>query len=125
MRLRKCSRSKSYFDQSLTVAAINAGIVLGVTGLVGLLIGGALADRAARSSLSGRLRVGAWGLTAAVPLTAAALRLGPDRAVLFVLLFSIGWLGQLFFHVAAYPAASDVIEPRLRATAIAVFFGAF
>ncbi|QJY46065.1 spinster family MFS transporter [Pseudonocardia broussonetiae] len=114
-----------YFGLSLTQSAVNAGIVLGLTGLVGLALGGAAADRAARRSRRGRLLVAAVSLSLAVPLTLWALSLPPDASGLFVLVFSTGWLQQFTFHTSALPAVSDVVEPRLRATGIALFFAAF
>lgn len=114
-----------YFGLSLTLAATNTGIILGLTGLVGLAVGGAVADRASRTSPRGRLLVAAAGATVAVPLTWWALSLPHTAPALFVAVFSAGWLGQFFFHTSAYPAVADIVEPGLRSTAIAVFFAAF
>jgi predicted cation transporter len=50
--------------------------------------------------------------------------LGADQVGLFIGLFSIGWLLQYAYYVCLYPAIQDVVEPRLRATAVAVFFAA-
>lgn len=114
-----------YYGMSLVSAAANTGIILGLTGLIGLLAGGLVAERAARRSPRSRLMVGAVSLTLSVPLTACALTLPHTAPALFVAVFSAGWLLQFSFHVTALPAVSDVIEPRLRATGIALFFAAF
>jgi MFS family permease len=114
-----------YFDLSLTMAAVDAGIVLGLAGLVGLLLGGVVADRASRRSPAHRVMVGGASLLASVPLTFVALQLGPDRLVLFVAVFSIAWLLQFFFHTTAYPAVADVVPAAHRSTAMGVFFAAF
>jgi len=37
----------------------------------------------------------------------------------------VGWLLQYTFHTSALPAVADVVQPRLRSTAIGVFFAAF
>ena len=41
---------------------------------------------------------------------------------LFAALFGLGWLAQYGYYTSVYPAIQDVIEPRLRATAVAVYF---
>ncbi|GAA4689266.1 MFS transporter [Streptomyces chumphonensis] len=113
-----------WFGASLTVAATNTGVVLGLTGLVGLLLGGFVADRAARRSPRGRVLVGAGCLTAAVPLTLAALLLDRGRSGLFVVLFGLGWLLVYQYYTAVYPAIADIVAPGLRSTAVAVYFAA-
>lgn len=114
-----------YFGLQLTTAAIYAGIVLGVAGLIGLLVGGAVADRASRTCPQKRVAVGAISLFAAAPLTWVALSLSPASVGLFVTFFSLGWFLQFFFHTTALPAVSDVVPPAMRSTAIAIFFAAF
>ena len=51
-----------YFDLGIGPASLSAGVILGVTGIFGLLLGGLAADRASRRSLRARLVVGATGL---------------------------------------------------------------
>ncbi|MER5325919.1 spinster family MFS transporter [Streptosporangium roseum] len=114
-----------YFGLAIGAASLSAGIILGLTGIGGLLLGGIVADRAGRRSLQARMTVGAAGLVAAAPLTLAALLIGPGAATAFVALFSAGWFFQYFFGTASLPAIADVVEPRLRATAVAVYFAAF
>ncbi|MEQ3553840.1 MFS transporter [Pseudonocardia nematodicida] len=114
-----------YFGASLTGAAVLTGVVVGVTGLVGLVVGGRLSDRAARRSPGARVLVGAVATLVSVPLTLLALTVGPEATGTFVLLFGVGWLLQYLYYTAAYPAVADVVPPRLRATATAVFFAAF
>ena len=41
---------------------------------------------------------------------------------LFAALFGLGWLAQYSYYTSVYPAIQDVIEPRLRATAVALYF---
>ncbi|MCK2238993.1 MULTISPECIES: MFS transporter [unclassified Crossiella] len=114
-----------YFGTTLATGGMLTGVVIGLTGLAGLVIGGKLADRASRHSPAGRVYTGAIALLLAAPLTFAALSLGPDSVGWFVLLFSAGWLLQYMYYTSVYPALADVVEPRLRATAISVFFAAF
>lgn len=114
-----------YFGLSIGPASMGAGAILGLAGIVGLLLGGRLADHAADRHPSGRLLVAAAGFAAAIPLTLAALLLGPGSAMAFVALFAVGWTGTQFLSSAASPAIADVTPPELRATAIAVYFASF
>ena len=114
-----------YFGLGIGPASLSAGLILGVTGIFGLVIGGIAADRASRRSLRARLTVGAAGLAAAAPLTLAALSMPHTAAMAFVALFAAGWFFQYFFGTAALPAIADVVPRDLRATAVAVYFAAF
>lgn len=113
-----------WFGVPLTSAAMLTGVVVGLTGLVGLLAGGALADRAGRHSPRSRVLVGAVSMLLAAPLAFIALSLGGDAVGLYVAVFGAAWLLQYIYYVAAYPALADVVAPRLRGTAIALYFAA-
>lgn len=113
-----------YFGLALEMAAVSTGVIVGITGLVGLTLGGWLADRVHERSERGRLLLAAICLALAGLFTWYALRLGPESTSLFIAAFSLGWLLQYAYYVCVYPAIQDVVEPRLRATAMAVFFGA-
>lgn len=111
-----------YFGLGLTEAAVTTGFVVGVTGLFGLTVGGWLADRIYQRSERGRLVFGAASLVVAAAATAAALASGRASLTLFAVLFGTGWLAQYGYYTSVYPAIQDVVEPRLRATAVAVYF---
>lgn len=111
-----------YFGLELTAAAVTTGFIVGVTGLVGLTLGGWVADAVYRRSERGRLVFGAGSLVAAALATAAALASGRESVTLFAALFGLGWLAQYSYYTSVYPAIQDVIEPRLRATAVALYF---
>ncbi|WP_410589358.1 spinster family MFS transporter [Amycolatopsis sp. lyj-23] len=113
-----------YFHTSLATGGALTGITIGLTGLGGLILGGRIADRASRRSSAARVLTGAYGLLAAVPLTASAFVVAADLPVVFVVVFSAGWLLQYLYFTAAYPAVADVVEPRLRGTAMAVYLAA-
>jgi predicted MFS family arabinose efflux permease len=113
-----------HFGLGLAEAAIHTGVIVGATGLVGLTAGGAVADRMHRASERGRLLFGAVMMVAAAAFTAAALALGADSVAIFVSLFAVGWLACYTYYTCVYPAVQDVVEPRLRATAMALYFAA-
>jgi MFS family permease len=111
-----------YFGLELTAAAVTTGFIVGVTGLVGLTAGGWVADKVYQRSEHGRLVFGAGSLVVAALATAAALASGRESVVLFAALFGLGWLAQYSYYTSVYPAIQDVVEPRLRATAVALYF---
>ena len=99
-----------------------SSLVLGATGLIGLTLGGVLADRLHRAYPSGRLLFGACALLIAAPLLWLGLT-QPKGAVTALTLFLCGgWLLYFIYFVTVYPALQDVVDARLRATAMAVYF---
>lgn len=111
-----------YFLLPLQSAAVATGIICGVTGLIGLTVGGWLADKAHEKSERGRLLLATGSMLVATLATGFALFSGRIEIGLFVGVFSIGWLFAYTFYTCVYTAIQDVIEPRLRATAMALFF---
>jgi len=111
-----------YFLLPLQQAAVATGLIVGLTGLVGLTLGGWIADRLHQKSERGRLLFGAFSMLLAALATGTALLLGQVSIGLFVALFSFGWLFAYNFYTCVYTAIQDVVEPRLRATAMALFF---
>jgi MFS family permease len=95
------------------------GVSLGLAAIVGVLAGGALADRAARTGLSGYMRVATLAALVSGPLYAAAA-FAPPAAALGLLA-----LATVVGNAAMAPvlaSAQSVVRPQLRATAAAVLF---
>jgi predicted MFS family arabinose efflux permease len=92
-----------FFGLPLERAAIATGVIVGVTGLIGLVAGGWIADRAHERSERGRLTLGFVALAIAALATWYALSLGADQVGLFIGLFSIGWLLQYAYYVCLIP----------------------
>lgn len=111
-----------YFKLPIVEAANTAGYIAGVTGLLGLSLGGMVADRIHRRSPKGRLLYGATCLLVAAPATYFALTEPRDSMWAFAVLFGLGWLLYYSYYNTTYAALQDVVEPRLRATAIAIYF---
>ncbi|MDH1264401.1 MFS transporter [Pseudomonas sp. GD03944] len=111
-----------YYLLPLEQAAMATGLIVGVTGLVGLTLGGWLADRIHQRWAAGRLLFAAFSMLVATLCTGYALFSGRIDIAVFVAVFSIGWLFSYNFYTCVYTAIQDVIEPRLRATAMALFF---
>ena len=111
-----------YFLMPLHDAAVATGVIVGLTGLVGLTLGGWIADRIHQKYRNGRLIFAAVSMLVATLCTGYALHAGRIEIGLFVALFSLGWLFAYNFYTCVYTAIQDVIEPRLRATAMALYF---
>ena len=111
-----------YFGLGLQSAAMATGVIVGVTGLFGLTLGGWMADKIHQRWATGRLLFAAFSMLVACICTAWALSAGRIETAVFVGVFSIGWLFSYNFYTCVYTAIQDVIEPRLRATAMALFF---
>ncbi|SDN79583.1 spinster family MFS transporter [Pseudomonas jinjuensis] len=111
-----------YFLLPLGQAAAATGLIVGITGLVGLTAGGWIADFLHQRSRGGRLLFAAFSMLVAALATGYALLAGRIDTALFVGVFAIGWLFSYAFYTCVYTAMQDVIEPRLRATAMALYF---
>ncbi|MFJ3482019.1 spinster family MFS transporter [Pseudomonas sp. NPDC090202] len=111
-----------YFLMPLQEAAMATGMIVGVTGLVGLTAGGWIADKLHQRWANGRLLFAALSMTVASLCTGYALHAGRIEIGVFVAVFSVGWLFSYNFYTCVYTAIQDVVQPRLRATAMALFF---
>lgn len=111
-----------YFQMPMQQAAVATGLIVGVTGLVGLTLGGWVADKLHQRYANGRLMLAAVSMIVATVTTGWALHAGRIEIGLFIGVFSVGWLFAYNFYTCVYTAIQDVVEPRLRATAMAVFF---
>ncbi len=111
-----------YFGLELSQAAISVGVIVGVTGLFALPLGGWIADRLHVRIPNGRLLFGGVSLLLTSLCTGVALVAGKIDVAVFVGLFAVGWVFAYNFYTCVYTAVQDVVEPRLRATAMALFF---
>jgi MFS family permease len=111
-----------YFLMPLHEAAVATGVMVGVTGLFGLTLGGWVADKIHQRVPNGRLLFAAFSLAISTVTTAWALHAGRIEIGVFVAVFSVGWLFAYNFYTCVYTAIQDVVEPRLRATAMALYF---
>jgi MFS transporter, Spinster family, sphingosine-1-phosphate transporter len=108
------------FNLGLADASKLGGVVVGLSGLVGLLVGGRALDRAARRSAAHRVRLAAIVMFAAA--VACAVGLASSNLVVFVLALSVGYMLGMMYTAFTLPAVADVVGPHQRATAIGVQF---
>jgi MFS family permease len=111
-----------YHGLSIGRAGLIAAIVLGATGLVGLTAGGWLADYLHKKFLRGRLLLASCSMLVATPLLYFGIAQPAGAADAATILLSLGWLLYFSYYCSVYSALQDVVEPRLRATAMAVYF---
>src|SRR2546426_3060039 len=104
----------------------NAGLlstaVYGLSGVVGLLLGGVLADAAYKRRSDGRLLVGATAIAITAPFLFMALGHPAGDVVGFAVLMGIGCGVMYAYYSTVYSTIQDIIEPSLRGTAMALYF---
>lgn len=100
-------------DQAMLVSA---------AGVPGLLLGGIAADRALRRGQRSRLFLGAGASALSALCAYLALSLEPgSQAMVTAFLALQGALGYVYYS-SVYPTIQDVVEPRLRGSAMALYF---
>ena len=99
-------------------------VVYGFSGIVGLFVGGAMADSLYKKRVDGRLIVATGSLVIATPpMYLALMRPGGD-IMGFSLLMGLG-IGVMYaYYSTVYPTIHDVVEPSVRGTAMALYFAA-
>ncbi len=111
-----------YHRATLRQAGLMAMLSYGLSGIPGLLIGGALADRLSLRRKDGRLIVGAVSILISIPLLLLALRSPAHDIVWFVLPAAGGCMAMYVYYSSVYATLHDVVEPSLRGTAMALYF---
>jgi sugar phosphate permease len=111
-----------YHGMDLRQANTVAAIVLGAVGIIGLLVGGWAADHWSRSKANARLVLASLALLVSTPLVYFALEVPQGSILPFMLLMGAGWMLIYVYYVTVYSAIQDVVEPRLRGTAMALYF---
>jgi MFS family permease len=103
-------------------ANVISALVVGVVGGIGLLLGGWLSDRLARRRVDGRLLLSAVAMLAGAPCVFFAIAQPSGSIAPFIVLMSIGIATMHAYYPTVYAAIQDVVEPRMRGTAVALYF---
>jgi MFS family permease len=111
-----------YHGAGLREAGLVAMLVYGLSGIPGLLVGGALADRWAAKRRDGRLLVAAVCTALAAPLMLVALAWPAGDVALFIVFGSLACMLMYVYYASVYATLQDVVEPSLRGTAMALYF---
>lgn len=111
-----------YYGLDLVPAALMSGVIIGVTGLIGLLIGGRVLDRASNHSASRRVIFSAISLVLAAILSFIGLTAGQGSLWQLVVFLGLGYLFGIIYLAAYVPAVTDVVVPKVRSTALGVVY---
>jgi MFS family permease len=111
-----------YHALDLRSAALVSAVVVGLVGAIGLLAGGWAADRLSSRRADGRLLLAAGTMLASVPCVFLALAQPPGAIVSFMIPMALGTTLSFVYYATVYAAIQDVVEPRLRGTAVAIYF---
>jgi MFS family permease len=96
--------------------------VYGLAGIPGMVLGGLWGDAILRRQRNGRMLLAAWAIAISIPLLYFALGRPSGEWLLFSLLFGAGCMMMYVYYATVYSTIQDVIEPSLRATAMALYF---
>jgi MFS family permease len=107
---------------SVRDASIASSIAVGAVGAIGLLLGGYIADRMSVKRRNGRLVLSAWCMTIAAPCIFFALAQPKGALTAYIVLMAMGTITMYVYYATVYTAIQDVVEPRLRGTAVAIYF---
>lgn len=111
-----------YHGVTLRQAGLMAMVVFGLSGVPGLLIGGAMADRLSLRRPDGRLIVGGTSILISAPLLLLALTMPAGATIAFAALAAGGCMAMYVYYSSVYATLHDVVEPSLRGTAMALYF---
>ena len=107
---------------SVPDAATISSYSLGLAGVLGLFIGGMLGDRFRATRSNGRLLLAACTMSLAAPCVFFALQQPKGGTFVFGMLMALFSVMTYVYYSTVYSALQDVVEPRLRATAVAIYF---
>ncbi len=111
-----------FHAMSLKDASNVSAISIGAVGAIGLIGGGWLADKMAIRRKNGRLLVSACSMALAAPCLFLAINQPKGAVAAFMALMTVGTLTLYVYYSTVYAAIQDVIGPRLRGTAVAIYF---
>jgi predicted MFS family arabinose efflux permease len=111
-----------FHEMGLRQASNVSAISVGAVGAIGLLAGGWIADRMSAKRRDGRLLCAASSMAIAAPSIFLALNQPKGSIAAFMVLMAIGTMTMFVYYATVYAAIQDVIEPRLRGTAVAIYF---
>jgi MFS family permease len=107
---------------SIREAGFVTMFVFGLSGIVGLLGGGMVADALYRRRVDGRLLTGTAAITISAPLMYLSLLRPTGDVWMFSVLMGSG-IGIMYaYYSSVYATLQDVVEPSLRGTAMALYF---
>jgi MFS family permease len=111
-----------FHEMSVREANNVSSIAVGAVGAIGLIVGGWAADKLSVKRRNGRLVLSAWCMTIAAPCIFFAIAQPKGSIAAYIVLMAMGSITMYVYYATVYTAIQDVIEPRLRGTAVAIYF---
>lgn len=111
-----------FHELGLKDASGVSAISLGLTGAIGLILGGWLGDRMHLRRASGRLLLAATCMLIATPCVFLALQQPKGNILAFTVFMGASSAMTFVYYSTVYSAIQDVVPPRLRGTAVSVYF---
>jgi MFS family permease len=111
-----------FHHMSLLNASYVSSIAVGAVGAIGLLLGGWLADKMSVKRRNGRLVLSASAMAIAAPCIFLAINQPSGAITAYLILMALGTITMYVYYATVYAAIQDVIEPRLRGIAVALYF---
>jgi len=111
-----------FHGMSLLNASYISSISVGAVGAIGLLVGGWLADKMSAKRRNGRLVLSAAAMAIAAPCIFFAINQPKGSITAYLIFMAMGTITMYVYYATVYSAIQDVIEPRLRGTAVALYF---
>lgn len=107
------------YGLGISQAGAASAIVLGATGIVGLIVAGVISDRAAAGRPNGRVVLGMIASALAAPLVYLGLTASTPRIATAML--AVGWTLYFVYLVTAHTTLIDQFDSRLRGRAVGAF----
>jgi MFS family permease len=111
-----------FHEMSLLNASYASSISVGAVGAIGLIVGGWLADKFSAKRRNGRLIVSASAMAIAAPCIFMAINQAKGSITAYIVFMALGTITMYVYYATVYAAIQDVIEPRLRGMAVAIYF---
>jgi predicted MFS family arabinose efflux permease len=99
-----------------------SALSLGLAGVAGLMLGGWLGDKLRKQYANGRLMLAGIAMGLGAPCVYLALQQPSGSVGAFALLMGASTALSFVYYSTVYSAIQDVVEPRLRGTAVALYF---
>lgn len=111
-----------FHEVGLREASNISAVSLGLAGVFGLVIGGWLGDRMHAKRENGRLLLAGSCLLLAAPCVFMALQQPKGSVMTFAILMGMSTALTFAYYSTVYSAIQDVVQPRLRGTAVSLYF---
>ena len=113
-----------YHGVNLSQAGLISMSVYGLSGIFGLVVGGVAADALYRRRQDGRLLVATVSIAICAPFMFLSLLRPAGDVTGFAWLMGTGVGVMYAYYATVYSTIQDIVEPALRGTAMALYFGA-